>query len=261
MRKPLCIALLLVATCEAQFVNGNLRNGLLVGGAAAAAGGGGGCDSVNDSSLQAYWRCDEASGTREDTKGANDLADNNTVTATTGKVGDCAVFTAANSEYLNIADNPELSTGPGVSFTLACWIFPTTIDANIRAIAGKNGIADPYALFIWNDDKIRWALNNGAKEVRSASALTVNTWYHVIAEYDSGAGEMRLYVNDGAAQTTTGVSDTSDTADTFYVGIYSASSFPYDGRIDELFFTKRLLTSGERTALYNSGSGCRPSGL
>ena len=66
--------------------------------------------------LIAYWKLDEASGTRNDSKGANHLTDNNTVTQAVGKVGNAAQFTLANSEYLSIADNADLSAGDILEF-------------------------------------------------------------------------------------------------------------------------------------------------
>ena len=71
-------------------------------------------------SLIAHWNLDEASGTRVDAKGGNDLTDNNTVTQATGIVSNAGQFTAANSEYLSIADNAALSTGD-IDFTIPLW--------------------------------------------------------------------------------------------------------------------------------------------
>ena len=73
------------------------------------------------SGLIAYWTLDEASGTRVDAHGNNDLSDNNTVTSTTGKVGDAAAFATANSEYLSRADNADLSVG-NIDFTFDLWL-------------------------------------------------------------------------------------------------------------------------------------------
>ena len=61
--------------------------------------------------LGANWRLDEVSGSGLDSFGANTLTDNFTVTSSTGLVFPLArQFTAANSEYLSIADNAGTST-------------------------------------------------------------------------------------------------------------------------------------------------------
>src|SRR3990167_8248201 len=74
-------------------------------------------------SLMAYFKLDEASGTRVDSKSTNDLTDNNTVTQAVGKVANAAQFTSANSEYLSIGDTLDLSTGD-IDFTISGWMYP-----------------------------------------------------------------------------------------------------------------------------------------
>ena len=71
--------------------------------------------------LEAWWKLDEESGTRDDAHGSNDLSDNNTVGFTAGKYSNAASFILANSEYLSIGDNNSLSTGD-IDFTLGCWV-------------------------------------------------------------------------------------------------------------------------------------------
>ena len=60
--------------------------------------------------LVSWWSLDETIGTRDDSHGSNNLVDHNTVGYTTGKQGNASAFTAANSEYLDIADNADLSS-------------------------------------------------------------------------------------------------------------------------------------------------------
>lgn len=73
--------------------------------------------SVYDDAVS-LWRLDEASGTRADSIGSNDLTDNNTVGyANAGPQGVVASAVAANSEYLSRA-NMELPA----SYTLSMWV-------------------------------------------------------------------------------------------------------------------------------------------
>ena len=53
-------------------------------------------DGTLPTNLIAYWKLGEASGTRSDSKGSNNLTDNNTVTSAAGKWGTAGQFTAAN---------------------------------------------------------------------------------------------------------------------------------------------------------------------
>ena len=72
--------------------------------------------------LKGYWKLEEASGTRVDATGrGNDLADNNTVGQTTGKVGSAAQFVAIDYEYLSHADHSDLSSGD-IDFSVVAWV-------------------------------------------------------------------------------------------------------------------------------------------
>lgn len=69
--------------------------------------------------LVSYWELEESSGTREDSHGANDLTDNNTVLYGTGKQGNGADFEATNSEYLNVASSLGAYND---TFTYSFWV-------------------------------------------------------------------------------------------------------------------------------------------
>lgn len=77
----------------------------------------GGSSSTLNDNLVAHWKLDESSGTRNDSKGANHLTDNNTVTSAAGKLGDAADFESSNSERLTLADNADMSLGSNSDFT------------------------------------------------------------------------------------------------------------------------------------------------
>ncbi len=66
--------------------------------------------------LVSWWRLDEASGTREDAHGTNDLTDNNSVgqgyAVNTPTTTNSALFVDTSSEWLNYAafQNPDFAT-------------------------------------------------------------------------------------------------------------------------------------------------------
>lgn len=227
-------------------------------------------DCLLNTSLIAYYKLDEASGTRVDSVGSNDLTDNNTVTQAAGKVGNAGQFTAANIEYLSLADNADMSTGD-IDFTIACWVY-------MDSKPGKAGIAGKYEL---NDSSLReWNMNfrqgavdrfeftiyktdNTSVGVRANNfgAPSTGTWYFIVAWHDSVANTINMQVDNGAIDsTTTAGLLISDTAATFGVGARdvsgaSAGDSPWDGRIDEFGFWKKVLSSEEKTDLYNKGRG------
>jgi hypothetical protein len=208
-------------------------------------------------SLIAYWELNEASGTRNDSHGANHLADNNTVTQAVGRIGSAAQFTAANSEYLSIADNTSLSTGD-IDFTFQAWIYIDST-ATHRGVAGKfaaSGNREWYlscnpggALrFVVSPDIVTYG------DVSSAE-LSPARWYHVVTWHDSVNNIMGISVNDGAPVTASYSGGAMDSTAPFFLGDSIGSGFPFEGRIDNAGFWKRVLRADERTALYNQGVG------
>ncbi|MDA2917638.1 hypothetical protein MYX64_12505, partial [Nitrospinae bacterium AH_259_B05_G02_I21] len=85
--------------------------------------------------LKAHWKLNEASGTRSDSHGSNDLTDNNTVGQAAGKIGNAADFIRVNSEYLSIADNADVSAGD-VDITWALWVWLDD-NTNSHSLIGK----------------------------------------------------------------------------------------------------------------------------
>src|SRR3989344_3495434 len=214
-------------------------------------------------SLNAFWKLDEASGTRSDSVGSNNLTDNNTVTQGTGKVGNAAQFTAANSESLSITDNTALSTGD-IDFTIAAWVYLDSVSST-RGIVDKrsadaagsidyslryNQLIDRFAFYV-----------NGVDDTSKAVAdnfgsPSISTWYFIVAWYTATDNTLHIQVNNGAENSAASTVTPPDTNGLFQIGKAAlASSNFMDGRIDAVGFWKKTLSSSERTALYNSGSG------
>lgn len=211
-------------------------------------------------SLISYWKLDEASGTRVDSHtGGNDLTDNNTVTQNPGKISDAAQFTRANSEWLSKTDNAGLSTGD-IDFTVALWVYLDTSAATEQFVAGKwAGVGGREWLIRVQTNKFRFLVVQAADSVQKTVISTLGpstaTWYHLIATYDAAADTMSLYVNNGTADTTASVSGPPDTAGALFLGGENGAANFLNGRIDEMGFWKRVLTSQERTDLYGGGAG------
>ena len=206
--------------------------------------------------LVSYWDLEEASGTRVDSHGSNDLTDNNTVTQTDGKVDNAGQFTLANSEKLSHADNASLSTGD-VDWTVARWAYADSLSGETM-ISGKAGANDREWILRYYDvtDRFQFFLAN--TDLLSANNLgspTTNTWYFIVLWHDAANDKIYLQVNNGAADSmSTTVAGLDSTAD-FTIGYAEGNSSYWDGRVDEVGFWKRVLTTEERTALYNVGGG------
>lgn len=208
--------------------------------------------------LTVGYKFDEASGNALDVLLSNDLTDTNTVTATTGKVSGARLFTKANAEYFTHADNAAFSTGD-IDFTWAVWINAVTPSNTAVLFSKSDATVTEYELYI-SGTKVRFYVENGGASADVGATtfgnLTGSTSYFVVAWHDSVNNIVGVSVND-VSDTTSYSSGVLDNAHPFYVarnGANFAGQY-FDGWMDELFFWKRVLTSGERTQLYNAGAG------
>ncbi len=212
------------------------------------------------SSLKAFWNLNESEGSRSDSVGTNHLTDNATVTSDTGIVRAAAQFTEANSEYLSIADNDSISTGD-IDFTYSCWIYFDSLGGN-RTILGKDE-ASKRETTLWYSNalsRIKFQIFDGSNIIGNVEADNLGSpstgrWYFIVAWHDSVANTINIQVDNGSinSEDTTGVP--VDGTAPFEIGARSDVSVFMDGRIDAVGFWKKILTSGERTELYNSGNG------
>jgi hypothetical protein len=221
--------------------------------------------SLTDS-LSAYWKLDEASGTREDSHGANDLTDNNTVGSTTGKLNTAGSFIAANSEYLSIADNATLSFDPATPFTFSAWVYLQSKVVD-RTIGGSWNFAGADRSFIVyyqsSSDRFRFEISADG----STSGVSINadslgspatgTWYFVVAWHDYLGGFIAIQVNNGTVDQASWLGGTRNTASPFILGANGTGTGAFwNGRIDEVgYWVGDILTASERTQLYNGGAG------
>jgi hypothetical protein len=209
--------------------------------------------------LIAFWELEEASGTRVDAHGANDLTDNNTVLSGTGKVGTAADFEASSSESLSIADNTDLSMGVNQSFTINCWM-------NFESLPGNSapfGKYDEYGIQEISGQYLRFRVwpstgfpTPGEIDDNAAGLLSTGTWYMVTVGYDATADEVFISRNAGTRYTTGSVtSGAYDGTNDFNLGMLGSGILYFDGLLDQCGVWKRALTTGEVTSLYNGGSG------
>lgn len=211
--------------------------------------------------LVSYWRLGEVSGSRADSIGSNTLTDNNTVTQADGKLGKAGQFTAANSEYLSIADNASLSTGD-IDFTFCAWVYADSLGAN-RFIVTKSNLStlgEYFLAYSTATSRFRFAIQNASTFVTIDAdvlgAPSTATWYFIVGWHDSVANTVNIQVNNGTANSgTTGATVPADSAQAFQLGAQSVPGDYWNGRIDSVGFWKRVLTAAERTALYNYGAG------
>ena len=210
--------------------------------------------------LIAWWSLDETSGIRYDSHGSNHLGETNTVGWSTGKQNNAANFVAANSEYLGIGDNAGLSSADE-SFSIGGWFnYDFLPDTYQFMIAKRDSYATAmeYEVFITGQKLNFWIGNSAASHnaVVHSTTLAAGTWYFFLAEYNASANLLTLSLNDGSPATQATTINVADSSGAFRMGNQpDLANSEYDGKLDEIFFYKRLLTDDEREWLYNSGAG------
>jgi hypothetical protein len=212
---------------------------------------------------------EEASGTRADSHGTNDLTDNNTVGSATGKISNAADFEAANSEYLSIADASQTGLDFTTAFTISAWINLESEPAGanyFRIVSkGNTGAAEnkQYALLVGNSDTLALQVSEDGTAftlVDTAFAPSLSAWYHIVVTWDGGQNKATFYVNgvQQGADKAPGVTDIPNGNRAFHIGASDDAGTPsqfFDGLIDEVAIYSRALHYGEILDLYNAGAG------
>ena len=215
--------------------------------------------------LVSYWTFDEASGTRFDSHGSNDLTDNNTVTSSTGVQGNAASFLATNSEYLNLASGiSELDD----QFTIAGWVKQSSYVSEAGLFAngadGDMGFRVTMNVIGNGDLLVRPVISATNTEnlygYTTTGVLPTGSWVYVLITYDGSDGtasnRLKVYINDTLTGTTkNGTHPTSiRVGGSFRIGRGGDANYT-TSLYDEVSIWSRILTLGERAALYNAGAG------
>jgi hypothetical protein len=213
--------------------------------------------------LVAYWPLDEASGNAIDAHtNSIDLTETGgTIAQGTGPggVGNSRDFEAADTEYFNIADHTDLSMGD-IDFEIAGW-FNFETNGSFVGLVGKITGDSEYGLQYQNGGAfLKWNIRNaandgwGALDMTTQGALSTGTWYFITVGHDSVNNLLFGTVNAGTPETGAWSQGARDGTAAFRIGDQSDSG-PFDGLIAKVGVWKKVLTTGERTWLYNSGNG------
>lgn len=190
-----------------------------------------------------------------DSKGSYNLTDHGTITFTTGKVGNCAVFNGT-TQY---ATSATLSVANG-SFTVCLWVkFSTTQNSYI--VCQMDGTANRWQIYCQTDNTVIFAviplLNAGAANSVTA-VLAPDTWHFIAATWDNTTFAQRVRANSDAwvSQTLGDVMNTFGTPAVIgFAGRGNDGAAPLAGSLDAFRVYDRVLTNGEIDAIYNGGTG------
>jgi hypothetical protein len=200
--------------------------------------------------LISYWKLDEASGTRADSVGTNNMIDTGGVTGVAAKINNGAFSSGAS--FLSCAGNPTLQVTS--DFTVSCWV---RVDdpATLRIILAKAPAAlAPADYMLRHHPTLGFIFTVNATNLTVGAPAVAMSIHHLVAWYDSSDTFIRLRVDDATTYVSGSIALVQGTDP---LGLLSSGFGTSDwvGWIDEVGFWKRKLAAEEITALYNGGAG------
>jgi hypothetical protein len=210
--------------------------------------------------LTAHWQLNETSGTRNAAHGVRHLTDNASVTSVTGKLSNAAHFNGT-SQYLSHANHADLQTG-NVDVTVAGWARWDSLTGT-RALVSKGNLAVAaqfeYVVESVGTELRVYVADGSSEGMVAATSVTLTTgqWYFWVFWHDAAADTINVQVGNGTVHTTAWTTGLLASGSEFTIGRHSANPAAYfAGDLDSISLWKgRVLTSAERTALYNGGTG------
>ena len=165
-------------------------------------------------------------------------------------------FTAATSEYFNVASNSNLQTG-ATDFAFSMWVYPDTSTATMGLVSKYTGstATSEYFVDLNTSRNVVVTMDAGSETTKTGSGvLTEDAWNHVVVEHDNGTG-IRITINGGSTEAIAYTGGNSVETVDFRVGSRTGAATFLNGRLSRLGFWKKVLSSTELTQLYNDGVG------
>ena len=180
--------------------------------------------------------------------------------------GRAAQLAKGNSEFLSIVDNASLSTGD-IDVTGAGWFYMDSKSADM-ALMGKYNTTGNQREFLLDystsGDRFRISKSHNGTNFTQVTcnnfgSPSLNAWHFYVWWHDSVANTWNAQFNDGTVTSFSSSTGMFDSTSGFALGSThgGASVRPWDGRIGQTMFTKKVLTAAERTWLFNFGDGRR----
>ncbi len=188
-----------------------------------------------------------------DSSGQGNNGINYGATFVDGKVDRCLSFNGTT----NYIDFNSLVLTDFTKFTVAVW-FNTNDPSTFQSIFSQYDIsasAMPMPTIEIVSSNIRYRASNQAGSFTVLSTPVSTGWHLVIITMNGN--DMNLYLDNGSPINNT-FSGTKRTVETTNIGArtYTATDSFFDGLIDEvIIYQNKVLTSAERTSLYNSSAG------
>lgn len=252
--RRLLAALLILASVATAHAYWQSRAQVVV----ASGGGGVGLQT----SLGGFWSM-ETTGWTDDTANGNTLTPTASPTTTSGIVGNGLGVLNGSSQFLSRASAASIENAGG-SFSVQAWVKGTVAGNGIFVNKSNGAFANRDwllgSIFTSGNFYSFSVLNTGSSSFDAISTAPLDSsWHHLVGTYNSSTKAIVIYVDgvaSGSGATLTGTANSSASAPIF-VGVSESGAAPFfNGTIDQVGFWKgRVLSAGDVTLLYNSGTG------
>jgi len=222
--------------------------------------------------LISYWKLDETSGIRYDSRGTNHLAVTGSVSSTNGVVGNAAYFDCDDgmgspiNNALSVADNAQLSP------TLLDWSFTgwfrSEDDPSFVSIQPlQKNLGGTTNSEYWLDVDASTPTFHTFYQVSpptgcstsSDATVGAGAWIFFCLTHYAGDNTLTLYIHSAggsATNSTVCAGPPLDTVAPLVFGYNNAvGADPYRLRMDEVAFFHRLLSAAEALWFFNEGAG------
>ena len=215
--------------------------------------------ALDDAELYYSFDDDDLSGSNPlDLSGNSYTATNNgATTGITGKLNEAFNYDGSN-DYV---ETTYSRTNEQLPYTYCVWVTDYTTSSSWQSIIERftSGLNANVRLGITDTNKFYYTTGDGAWDsITGTTTVTSGEFYHLCAVW-TGTNKY-LYV-DGTSEGTSTPSTAGkpdSTGVNIYIGARNDGTSFWDGKIEELGYWERELSSTEIIALYNSDSGFNP---
>jgi hypothetical protein len=228
--------------------------------------------SILPANISAFWKFEEASGTRLDASpNLNNAVPTNAPTQVTGQVGKAIHFAQASSQYCTVTNVSSLQIGFGVPLCITGWINADAVANRAQGIVSKWGnigtIATLEYAVLMNSVGVTPTLRIG-DGITSIScpafgtnpAMTTGVWHFFAFWFDPVLMTINSKFDNGATVTlsTSGLLGVQSLTNNVMIGALDnvpTSTRLLDGAVDELIISKAIPTAAQLAAVWNGGAG------
>jgi hypothetical protein len=165
--------------------------------------------------------------------------------------------TGATSDYLTTVVSTSTALDFTTGFSYSLWVYPSTIPQTGMILGKITNATNQVEISLSIANELLCYVTEAGVTVgkKFASALTANTWCHVVLTYDAATNTVNLY-KDKVAATTSNVSGFGVSRTNLIIGNGNADlSTPFKGRIDEVqYFKGKVLTQTQIDSLFATNS-------